>query len=166
MRVIQASAQNEHPALTKFKTKFSLPSRPADTPPLLPPDLDDLHDRELMSLYSEFMAWVSYMKGQLVQAEIDEEHELHQCKLVESMILIDQWGSDSKADRVTLAKARRDVDPKVVDQQVKYQTARAYKKLVEALFESCERGAQLLSRELSRRIGLHSKEQRTSRFGA
>lgn len=119
-----------------------------------------------MSLYSEFMAWVSYMKGQLVQAEIDEEHELHQCKLVESMILIDQWGSDSKADRVTLAKARRDVDPKVVDQQVKYQTARAYKKLVEALFESCERGAQLLSRELSRRIGLHSKEQRTSRFGA
>lgn len=166
MRVIPSTTAEEHPALTKFKSKFSLPTRPSDTPPLLPSDLDDLHDRDLMCLYTEFMSWVSYMKGQLVQAEIDEDQELHQCKLIESTILITQWSSDNKADRVTLAKARRDVDPKVVECQTKYETARAYRKLVEVLFESCERGAQLLSRELSRRIGLHSKEQRTSRFSA
>jgi len=165
MRVIPSTLE-EHPALTKFKSKFSLPARPSDTPPLLPSNLDELHDRDLMEVYTEFMAWVSYTKTQLVQAEIDEEQEEHQCKLIESTILISQWGNDAKTDRVTLARARRDVDPKVVDQQLKYQTARAYRKLVEALFESCERGAQLLSRELSRRIGLHSKEQRVSRFSA
>lgn len=166
MRIISTQTTEEHPALARFKSKFSLPSRPSDTPPSIPTNLDDLHDRDLMESYSEFMAWVSFTKSQLVEAEIDEDHELHQCKLIESTVLINQWGNDAKGDRVTLAKARRDVDPKVVEQQLKYQTARAYRKLVEALFESCERGAQLLSRELSRRIGLHNKEQRTSRFSA
>ena len=157
---------DDNPALKKFKSKFSLPSRPSEEPPSIPPHLDELHDGDLMDVYSEFMSWVSFTKAQLVQAEIDEDYESHQCRIVESMILINQWNNDAKGDRVTLAKARRDVDPRVVEQQLKYQTARAYRKLVEALFESCERGAQLLSRELSRRIGLHSKEQRTSRFGA
>lgn len=167
MKVISPTdTPEENPALTKFKSKFSLPQRPSDDPPEIPPHLDDLHDRDLMDVYSEFMSWVSYTKAQLVQAEIDEDYEIHQCRIIESMVLINQWGNDAKGDRVTLAKARRDIDPRVVDQQLKYQTARAYRKLTEALFESCERGAQLLSRELSRRIGLHSKEQRTSRFSA
>lgn len=167
MRVISTSGTPpENPALTKFKSRFSLPHRPSDDPPEIPPHLDDLHDSDLMDVYSEFMSWVSYTKAQLVQAEIDEDYELHQCRIIESTVLINQWGNDAKGDRVTLAKARRDIDPKVVEQQMKYQTARAYRKLTEALFESCERGAQLLSRELSRRIGLHSKEQRTSRFSA
>jgi hypothetical protein len=119
-----------------------------------------------MDLYTEFMSWVSYTKGQLVQAEIDEDRDGNLCRITEAKVLIEQWGSDVKGDRVTIAKARRDTDPRVVAQQEKYQVSRAYRKLVEAVFESCERGAQLLSRELSRRIGLNSKEQRTSRFGA
>jgi hypothetical protein len=119
-----------------------------------------------MDLYSEFMAWVSYAKGQLVKAEIEEDRESTKCRVTDARVLIEQWGADAKGDRVTIAKARRDVDPRVTTQQDAYQTARAYRKLVEALFESCERGAQLLSRELSRRIGLSSKEGRTSRFGA
>ena len=158
--------ENENPALTKFKSKFSLPQRPSNDPPEIPPHLDELHDSDLMDIYSEFMAWVSYTKSQLVQAEIDEDYEFNQCKIIESTVLIRQWGNDAKGDRVTIAKARRDVDPKVVEHQLRYQTARAYRKLTESLFESCERGAQLLSRELSRRIGLHNKEQRTSRFSA
>ena len=164
MRIVPNTDQS--PALAKFKTKFSLPTRPSDNPPELPSHLDDLDDSDLMDLYSEFMAWVSYLKGQLVQAEIDEDRDMNSCRIVEAQVLIEQWGADSKGDRVTIAKARRDTDERVVSQQEKYQVARAYRKLVETLFESCERGAQLLSRELSRRIGLHSKEQRAPRFGA
>lgn len=156
----------EDPALTRFNSRFSLPSRPSVHPPDLPDHLDDLSDASLMDLYTEFMSWVSYLKAQLVKAEIDEDRESNKCRVTEAQILIKQWGADAKGDRVTIAKARRDVDPAVVDQQEAYRTARAYRKLMEALFESCERGAQLLSRELSRRIGLSSKEQRTSRFGA
>lgn len=158
--------QIEHPAVNKFNGRFTLPSRPGDNPPTIPFDLDDMHDRDLMELYSMFMAWVSYAKAELVKAEIDEDKESNLARILEARVLIEQWGADAKGDRVTIAKARRDVDERVVLQQEKYQNARAYRKLVEALFEGCERGAQLLSRELSRRIGLHGKEQRTSRFGA
>jgi hypothetical protein len=165
MRVISKD-QIEDPAVAKFNSKFSLPSRPSDSPPHLPDNLDDLHDSDLMDVYTQFMSWVSYAKGQLVKAEIDEDREANKCRVTEARVLIEQWGADAKGDRVTIAKARRDVDDRVISQQDTYQTARAYRKLIEALFESCERGAQLLSRELSRRIGLHSKEQRTSRFGA
>jgi hypothetical protein len=165
MRVISKD-HVEDPAVSKFNSKFSLPSRPSEEPPSIPDALDDIGDSELMETYAEFMSWVSYLKGQLVKAEIDEDREANKCRVLEARVLIEQWGSDAKGDRVTIAKARRDVDDRVVSQQESYQTCRAYRKLVEALFESCERGAQLLSRELSRRIGLNSKEQRTSRFGA
>jgi hypothetical protein len=165
MRVISKD-QIEDPAVAKFNSKFSLPSRPSDSPPTLPDNLDDLHDSDLMDVYTQFMSWVSFAKGQLVKAEIDEDREANKCRVTEARVLIEQWGADAKGDRVTIAKARRDVDDRVINQQDVYQTSRAYRKLVEALFESCERGAQLLSRELSRRIGLSGKEQRTSRFGA
>jgi len=166
MNRVISKDQIEHPAIAKFNSKFSLPARPTDNPPQMPEHLDDLHDSDLMDLYTQFMGWVSYSKGQLVKAEISEDREANYCRVLEARVLIEQWGADAKGDRVTIAKARRDVDDRVISQQETYQVARAYRKLIEAMFESCERGAQLLSRELSRRIGLNSKEQRTSRFGA
>jgi hypothetical protein len=164
-RIISRDTQ-DHPALSRFNNKFSLPSRPGENAPEIPFNLDDLGDSELMEAYSQFMAWVSYSKAELVKAEIEEDKESNLCRVLEARVLIEQWGADAKGDRVTIAKARRDVDSRVILQQEKYQVARAYRKLVETMFESCERGAQLLSRELSRRIGLHNKDQRTSRFGA
>ena len=158
--------QVEHPAVSRFNNKFELPKRPGDNPPQIPFDLDDMDDRDLMELYSMFMSWVSYAKAELVKAEIDEDKEANLARILEARVLIEQWGAEAKGDRVTIAKARRDIDDRVVLQQEKYQNTRAYRKLVEALFEGCERGAQLLSRELSRRIGLHGKDQRTNRFGA
>ena len=158
--------QMEHPAVSRFNNKFELPKRPGDNPPQVPFDLDDMDDRDLMELYSMFMSWVSYAKAELVKAEIDEDKEANLARILEARVLIEQWGAEAKGDRVTIAKARRDIDDRVVLQQEKYQNTRAYRKLVEALFEGCERGAQLLSRELSRRIGLHGKDQRTNRFGA
>jgi len=126
--------------------------------------LDDLSDKDLMDLYSEFMSWVSYAKAEMVGAEIDEEREANFLRILEAKVLIEQWGAEAKGDRVTIAKARRDIDSRVISQQDQHRQARAYRKLVEAMFDRCERGAQLLSRELSRRIGLHSKETRGSRF--
>ena len=168
-RIISSVPMEENlvnPAIVRFNSKFVLPSRPGESTPSIPRNLDDMSDRELMELYSQFMAWVSYSKAELVKAEIEEESGIHKSRVIEATALIDQWGISAKGDLVTLAKARRDIDPKVVAQQEKNQISKAYRKLVETMFESCERGAQLLSRELSRRIGLNGKEQRTSRFGA
>lgn len=119
-----------------------------------------------MDLYGEFIAWVNFAKAELVQAEIAEstaENDLH---LREAAALIGQWSADAKGDRVTLAKARRDVDQNVMEGREEHLRAKSYRKLVEAMFDRCERCSQLLSRELSRRIGMAPKERMSGRFSA
>lgn len=130
----------------------------------MPENLDELSDNGLMSLYNQFMAWVSYAKAELVKAEIAEDRSSHILKVTESKAIIGQWGEKTKGDTVTLAKARRDLDPDVLEAQDKHLEVRAYRKLVESVFERCERSAQVLSRELSRRIGLAPKEYRQSKY--
>lgn len=158
----------DDPVMSKFTKKFSLPDRPSQHGDLpdLPKYLDDLSDEDLMNTYSEFIAWVSYAKADMVQAEIEEEKAANDLRLVESRVLIEQWGAASKDDRVTLAKARRDLDERVVLAQEKHLQTRAYRKLVESVFDRCERGAQLLSRELSRRIAATPRDNKLQRFSA
>jgi len=119
-----------------------------------------------MDLYTEFMAWLIYAKMQLVGAEIDEERERNILEHLESCVLIEQWGDKAKGDLVTVAKAKRDVDPRVTEQVMVHLERRAYRKLVDAVFDRCERSAQVVSRELSRRISLAPMDHRTHRFGA
>lgn len=148
----------------KFLSKFSLPDRPQDEIPQLPDYLDEMSDAKLMGLYNKFMAWVIYAKAELVKAEIAEDRTANNLKIVEAETMINQWGAGAKGDTVTLAKARRDVDPNVVQAQEEHLNARAYRKLVDSVFDRCERGAQVLSRELSRRIGLAPKEARQAKY--
>lgn len=150
--------------MEKFSRKFTLPPKPMGEVPQIPQYLDELSDAELMSLYGEFMAWVSYAKAELVNAEIAEERQANNCRVVEARVLIGQWSDSAKGDTVTLAKARRDVDSAVIAQQEEHLKSRAYRKMVEAVFERCERGAQVLSRELSRRISIAPQERRQGRF--
>ena len=150
-------------AMKHFLEKFSLPDRPTGNLPEIPKHLDDLSDADLMEHYSEFMAWMTYSKTELVTAEITEERCANDVKLVEAKTLILQWSGD-KNDTVTLAKARRDTDENVVSLQELHLNSRAYRKLVESVFERCERGAQILSRELSRRISVAPQERRLARY--
>lgn len=117
-----------------------------------------------MNLYAEFMGWVSYTHAELIKAEIDEDRKAHFLKVTEAKAIIDQTVEKVKGDTVTLAKARRDIDEHVLDAQDDYLESRAYRKLTETVFERCERGAQVLSRELSRRIGLAPKEYKNARY--
>lgn len=167
-RKYEEEEEEQDTVMLRFGKKFSLPKRPSpdkDLPPL-PDYLDDLSDIELMNLYMEFISWVSYAKADMVRAEIVEEEAGNDLKTIEAKVLIEQWGSDAKGDRVTIAKARRDTDNRVISTQNKYQQARAYRKLVESVFDRCERNAQLLSRELSRRISAVPHENRSNRYSA
>lgn len=163
VRVIRAEDQPD--AVTaKFTSKFSFPKRPGDGVPDLPDHLDDLSDEDLMAVYSEYIAWVSYAKSELVKAEIEEEAHALSSRVMESRVLIEQWGAEAKGDRVTIAKARRDIDPRVTSLQEDHRKARAYRKMVESVFDRCERGAQLLSRELTRRVNNSPRHARNDRF--
>lgn len=153
-------------SLSKFMKKFPFPDRPKDSIPNLPENLDELTDSNLMNLYTEFMSWVSYTKSELVKTEIEEDRKAHLLKVTEARAIIDQTVEKVKGDTVTLAKARRDIDEFVLKAQDDYLEARALRKLTEAVFDRCERGAQVLSRELSRRIGLAPKEYKQARYSS
>ena len=150
----------------EFLSKFPLAFKPEGEFPELPSYLDDMPDSELMELYTKFINWGSYAKSELVQAEIVEERSAASQKFSEATTLINQWGEGAKGDTVTLAKARRDVDPAVISTTEEYLQARALRKLTEAVFERCERGAQVISRELSRRISMAPNERRQGKFSA
>ena len=160
------SEEEQDIVMLKFNKKFSLPSKPGILIPELPQHMDDYSDEDLMNKYSEFIAWTSYAKADMVQAEIAEEQTANDLKTIEAKVLIEQWGADAKGDRVTIAKARRDTDQRVLLVQRLHQQSRAYRKLVESVFDRCERSAQLLSRELSRRIAAIPRDSRASRFSA
>ena len=65
----------ETPEMDRFLRNFALPEKPHSLLPVVPRNLADISEVELMSLYSEFMSWVNYAKAQLVTAEIVEETE-------------------------------------------------------------------------------------------
>lgn len=154
------------PIMGDFLNKFPMAPKPEGTFPELPSFLDELPDPELMELYTQFINWGSFAKSELVQAEIIEERTANQQKVSEAITLIEQWGEGAKGDTVTLAKARRDTDPAVIQAINDYTEARAVRKMTEAVFERCERGAQVISRELSRRISMAPNERRQGRYTA
>jgi len=154
------------PIMGEFLKKFPLADKPHGDFPELPGYLDELPDPELMELYTKFISWGSYAKSELVQSEIIEERTATNQKFYEATTLINQWGEGAKGDTVTLAKARRDVDPEVMNATDEYLEARAFRKLTESVFERCERGAQVISRELSRRISMAPSERRQGRYTA
>ena len=147
-------------AQAKFNLKFDSPRKPGDAMPTLPEELDVLSDGELMSQYAEMVSWVNYAKSELVHAEIIEENALSALRQAEALALLEQWDRDNKGDTVTMAKARRDVDPTVVERHTRHHEARSYRKLVDTVFDRGERNANVLSRELSRRISLTPNERK------
>jgi hypothetical protein len=106
-----------------------------------------------MALYAEYVAWTSYAKAQLVLAELEEEKELDRVEALSAMkMLSGSADPNAKGDTVTMLKARRDSDPAYLAAKQDHRQARAYRKLIDTVFDRCERSTSLLSRELSRRI--------------
>jgi hypothetical protein len=78
--------------------------------------------------------------------------------------LLDQYDPSVKGELATVMKARRDSDPEILSQKDKHREFRMYRKLVETVFDKCERNANLLSRELSRRIGMSNTTSKHNRY--
>lgn len=147
-----------------FHEHFSLPARPGNEIPEIPFNLDDLTDSQLMNYYAQYTAWLNYAKSQLVLAEIAEENASNDLDFAKASTLINQWDAKIKGELVTIAKAKSSVSEIVMNAQNAYTKARAYRKLVDTVFDRCERGSHLLSRELSRRISVAPHEKKLYKY--
>lgn len=147
---------------------LTLPTKPrykgVDGPPKLPLRLAELDDPELMRLFVALTRWTDYIGGQVALAEIDVREIEAVLTQAEATVLISNW-TGAKEDRVAIARAERDVDETVVDFRTKLDVAVAYKKLMGTVYDSAERDAAVVSRELTRRVGREPHDRRADRWG-
>lgn len=141
-----------------------MPARPGFDIPRLPVKLSEYQDDRLMQLFVALTRWTDHLAGKVAEAEVDERAADAALSRAQSQVLLAGWAG-GKDDRVTLAKAERDLDPEVERRRDELDRRHAYRKMLGVLFSSTERDAAVVSREISRRIGRREdNDRRASRW--
>lgn len=130
----------------KEVTGITLPGKPNGTIPLLPEDITDLCDEDLMVIFTDFTAWADYAAAQSAVSAVEErEHQ----RLLDLKRAKDISKGTSKSVSEAKAQAELEAEDQTADYVVKY----AYRRILGSVVENMERDAALVSRELSRRLG-------------
>lgn len=145
------------------KEGLHLPEQPKFHIPEVPTRITEMDDPGLMNLFVRHTRWRGYLTGQLALAEVDERYAEDLLAKLEAESLIKNWGG-TREDRVTLAKAHRANDPDVQEATDKLHLAYARRKLIGALVESSQKNVEVISRELTRRVGQEPTERRERRW--
>jgi hypothetical protein len=147
------------------KQGFVLPPRPAFDIPKIPLALTDLADDQVIRLYVKLTRYQDHVHGQLVEAEIDEASAENIVEFAKARFLAESWQGTSQ-DRVAVQKAQALTDNRVKELTENYEKARAKRKLYTVMLDSLARDANVVSREISRRIAMQPGERRADRFSA
>lgn len=139
-----------------------LPPKPAGDVPELPADPTELDDGQLMSLFTSLSRWVEYAGARLAGAEVDEKSCADVLERHKALSAV----RNASEKTVTAAKAKAYEDPEYIQAQEDKQAAYAYRRMLQAIYDSADRRYSLLSRELTRRVGRADRDSRTSRMSA
>jgi hypothetical protein len=114
-----------------------------------------------MEVFALYVAWHDFLDVQRVAAEIAEADAETALKVLQATSIAAGW-EGPKETRITVLRAERDTDPEVMAAQAAFSQMKARRKMMGVLCGNMERGAALLSRELSRRIGRAPVEGRAA----
>lgn len=141
------------------------PDRPGFDIPRLEPDIDDLTDKQLMDLLVKFTRWTDYLQMQAALEEIRERYSDAEVKKLEGLYM-----TANKPERVTEAvtwvRASMESDIAVQSARDGLKLTYARRKLKQMLYESTERDAAAVSRELTRRTDTKAPGYRRADRGA
>jgi hypothetical protein len=140
---------------------FAPEQRPPATVPEVPRDITELNDQQLMSLFSAYTAWTAYAAHRKAEAESALRDAQQQLRYVTAVASVKATGERTVAGRKAAAAA----DPEV--RELEHEVAETTD-TVEALavvHENTRSKAQLVSRELSRRIAQENHENRAAKWG-
>lgn len=133
--------------------------------PKLEQDIDDLTDKQLMNLFVQLTRWTDYLQNQYAAEEISERYADAEVRRLEGLYM-----AANKPDRVTEAvtwvRAQMESDPEIQKARDALRVTYARRKLKQILFESAERDAAVVSRELTRRTDAKSPGYRRADRGA
>jgi len=141
------------------------PQAPEFRPPTLQADIDDLTDKQLMNLFVQFTRWTDYFQNQLAIEEIYEHHAEMEVRKLEGLYLT-RNRPEKASEAVTWVRAQMDTDREIQAARDTLKLYYARRKLKQMLFESAERDAAVVSRELTRRTDAKSPGYRRADRGA
>lgn len=145
------------------KQGLVLPPKPVYDLPKLPQRITEWDDDRLMKLFVRFTQYQDHLAGLLVESEIDEQSAETLLEVAKARFLAQSWTGASD-ERVAVEKAKGTMDEEVRKCTSAVTQCKAKRKMYSVLFESLNRQAAVISRELSRRIGRDSGERRTDRW--
>jgi hypothetical protein len=141
------------------------PTAPDSTPPTLQTDIDDITDKQLMDLFVRFTRWTDYFQSQLAIEEIYEHHAEMEVRKLEGLYLT-RNRPEKASEPVTWVRAAMEADPEIRAARDALKLYYARRKLKQMLFESSERDAAVVSRELTRRTDVKNPGYRRADRGA
>lgn len=150
------SESNESPEEREARRFAAL--RPDYDIPEVPERIVDFPDKELMTLFSQTVAWQNYCTMELARAEVAEDEAEALMKRTDNLFLLRRTGT------ITDARMEKELDPECQERRSAYEVAHAFRKMVQAQQQVLDRNAQFLSREISRRIGRDPVQQRQARY--
>lgn len=131
-------------------------------------------DAVLMDMFSRAVGWQNFAATMAIEQEIKEAELESEIAYAEAQALIVAWeaapvltgarGAQRTEFNTTAAKAQREVDPKVQDLKASLRTAYAARKRAQVVRDNAERVANVVSRELTRRIGRDPVERKAQRY--
>ena len=138
--------------------------RPIHDFPEIPLDLTSLSDDTLMEIFAVYTAWWNYAAAELASAEIEEMKAESNLRYIQATALVGGWDPGARDNRVTVAKAERDISKPVVDAEERLLLAKTTRKLQGVINANCERCTQLVSREVTRRGNREPYDRRVGRM--
>ena len=139
------------------------PPRPEGSIPEVPLDLADVSDSDLMEELREHTEWANHLGAELVLAEITEEsaQTIFERMKTETMLRLEPA---YKGETMTERKARAGLSVEVREAEDEFLAAKAYRKVLANIYESAERKASNISREITRRVGRDGPDRRSMRW--
>jgi hypothetical protein len=141
------------------------PAAPDFGPPTLETDIDDLTDKQLMDKFVQFTRWTDFFQYQLAIEEIYEHHAEMEVRRLEGLFLT-RNRPEKASEAVTWVRAQMETDHDIQAARDALKVYYARRKLKQMLFESSERDAAVVSRELTRRTDAKSPGYRRADRGA
>jgi hypothetical protein len=131
--------------------------RPEYDIPEIPQHLTEITDMHLMDLFAQYVAWQNFVDQEYVSMEIAEVRAQSAKDVATARAMV-----VSDAKQVTQQKAISSIATEEINDM--WVTAKANRKAVGIQKDALERLANLVSRELSRRIGRGPTQRRSDRF--
>jgi hypothetical protein len=141
------------------------PETPEFGLPKLEPILDDLTDKQLMELFVQLTRWTDFLQNQLAIEEIHERYADAEVRRLEGLFMMANK-PERVSEAVTWVRAQMESDDEVQAARDQLKVFYARRKLKQMLFESTERDAAVVSRELTRRTDVRNPGYRRADRGS